>query len=294
MFNFLHSSQALFGEDLGERALNTVVSQSIRQLFTRSESVEAFVRCSPTSIWQGSIDGLTMSGRNLTIRKDFQIEEMLFETDVVSIDFRSALNGQISLKQPTQAIAQVILSEAGINYAFKSLLVAKRLQNISIPGLGDLPGGTVSFTGVKVELLPHNQIRLFAKANLPNYGTVPVFLRATLVVEKRRRLSFQHPHFELDLVPESIQAVSHDLTVSLVQLLDTMVDLDRFNLDGVKLRLNDLKTEGKKLIFSGYAQIEHFPGTSSGNPRTNACSHEGTSADNSVLLEPTPLMYRKA
>jgi hypothetical protein len=27
------------------------------------------------------------------------------------------------------------------------------------------------------------------------------------------------------------------------------------------LRVNRLETKGKQLVFSGYAQIEHFPGT---------------------------------
>jgi hypothetical protein len=40
-----------------------------------------------------------------------------------------------------------------------------------------------------------------------------------------------------------------------------MVDLERFNLDGVLLRVNRLETQGKQLVFSGYAQIDHFPGT---------------------------------
>lgn len=295
MFNFLHAP-GLFGNDLGERALNTVANQSIRHLFTRSESVEVSIRCPASNLLQGSIDSLAMSGRNLTIRRDFQVEEMLFETDVVAIDFRSALNGEqypavkqrglrslrrIRLRQPTQAIAKVILSEAGINHAFKSLLVTKRLQNVSIPTLRDIAGGTVSFTNVQVELLPHNQIRLSANTDLPNYGTVPIFLRATLVVEQRRRLSFQNPHFEFNLVPESLQAISHDLAVSFVQLLNNMVDLERFDLDGVKLRLNRLETQGKKLIFSGYAQVEHFPGTASRNPNTNRHSH-GSAEDNCV------------
>lgn len=279
MFNFLQGLKDLPGNDLGECAINAVASQSIQHLFTRSESVEAFVRCSPSSkLLQGSIDSFKMSGRNLTIRKDFQIEEMLFETDAVSIDFCSALKGQISLRQPTQAVAQVILSEAGINHAFKSELVAKRLQNISIPVLNNISGGTVSFTEIQVELLPNNRIRLFAKTDLPNYGTVPISMTATLVVEQRRRLSFQHPHFDLNLVPESIQAVSHDLTASFAQLLNNMIDLDRFDLDGVMLRLNRLETQGKKLIFSGYAQIEHFPGTSSGDRKTNSRSQELTGA----------------
>lgn len=38
-----------------------------------------------------------------------------------------------------------------------------------------------------------------------------------------------------------------------------MVDLDRFDLDGVMMRINRLETKGKQLIFSGYAQIERFP-----------------------------------
>ncbi|MGL6341817.1 MAG: DUF2993 domain-containing protein, partial [Waterburya sp.] len=36
---------------------------------------------------------------------------------------------------------------------------------------------------------------------------------------------------------------------------------DRFNLDGVKLRLNRLQTQGQMLLFSGYAQIERVPTT---------------------------------
>jgi hypothetical protein len=278
VFNLIKGLSDFPGNDLGGCAINAVASQSIRHLFTRSESVEVFIRCSPSSkLLLGSIDSFKMSGRNLTIRKDFQVEEMLFETDAVSIDFRSALSGQIRLRQPTQAVAQVILSEAGINHAFKSELVTKRLQNISVPALSNISGGKpISFTEVQVELLPNNRIRLFAKTDLPNYGTVPIFMTATLVVEQRRRLCFQHPHFDLNLVPEPIQAVSHDLTASFAQLLNHMIDLDRFDLDGVMLRLNRLETQGKKLIFSGYAQIEHFPGTSSGNPKTNAPSHERT------------------
>ncbi len=251
--------------DWGDRLVNTVASQSIKHLFTKSESVEVAVRCPSSKLLQGSIDSFKMSGRGLVIRKDFQVEEMSFETDAVALDFRSILNGHIRLKQPTCAVAQVTLSEAGINQAFKSELVKKRLQNISIAGLSDLSNGEpISFTDVELQLLPDNQVRIFANTNLP-YGTVPVCLTATLAIAQRRRLCFQHPHFELDLVPESIRGVSHDLTASFAQLLNNMIDLSSFDLDGVTMRLNNLETQGQKLIFSGYAQIEHFPGTFSSN-----------------------------
>lgn len=242
--------------------LNTVASKTIRHLFTQSESVEVFVRCYPSSkLLQGSIDSFKMSGRGLVIRKDFWVEEMSFETDAVAIDFSSVLSGKLALKQPTQAVAQVTLSEKGINQAFKAELVNKRLHNISLPSLTELSEGKpVSFSDVQLQLLPNNQVRILAKADLSKGELIPISLSATLGIERRRRLSFQNPQFEGDAVPESQREISAALTKALAEILDNMVDLDRFDLDGVTMRLNRLETQGHLLVFSGYAQIERIPG----------------------------------
>lgn len=248
------------GTDFGERMLNTAASQSIRHLFTESESVEVAIRCNPSSkLLQGTIDSFSMSGRSLVIRRDFYVEEMSFETDAVSIDFSSVLSGKIRLRQPTQAVAQVVLTEDGINQAFTSELVTQRLQNIDTPELANLSGGEpVTFSDVQVKLLPNNRIQIFAKTELPN-GSVPVSLVASLGVERRRRVVFQDAQFEPDVVPEALRGTSEALTKAFVEILNNMVDLDRFDLDGVLLRINRLETQGKQLIFSGYAQIERFP-----------------------------------
>ncbi|MCC5606386.1 DUF2993 domain-containing protein [Nostoc sp. CHAB 5834] len=261
MFGGLTGLQDPKGTDWGERMLNTVASQTIRHLFTQSESVEVFVRCYPSSkLLQGSIDSFKMSGRGLVIRKDFAVEEMSFETDAVAIDFGSVLSGKLSLKQPTQAIAQVILSEAGINQAFNAELVKKRLLNLTVPSLTELSGGEpVSFTEVQVQVLPGNRLQLVAKADLNNGELVPLNMSLALGIERRRRVSFKDPKIELDQVPEAQREISQTLSVALVEILDNMVDLDRFDLDGVKMRLNRLETEGQKLIFSGYAEIERIP-----------------------------------
>lgn len=261
MFGGLTGLQDPKGTDWGERMLNTVASQTIRHLFTQSESVEVFVRCYPSSkLLQGSIDSFKMSGRGLLIRKDFAVEEMSFETDAVSIDFGSVLSGKLTLKQPTQAVAQVILSEAGINHAFKAELVKKRLLNLTVPSLTALSGGQpVSFTEVQVQLLPGNQLQLEAKADLNNGELVPLSMTLTIGIEKRRRVSFKDPKIQIERVPEAQREISQTLSLALVEILDNMVDLDRFDLDGVKMRLNRLETEGQKLIFSGYAEIERIP-----------------------------------
>jgi LmeA-like phospholipid-binding len=248
--------------DLGEQMLNKVASQSIRHLFSESEAVEVTVKCSPSSkLLQGSIDSFKMNGRGLLIRKQFWVEEMWFETDAVSIDFSSVLAGKLRLKQPTQAVTQVILTEAGINRAFQAEMVSQKLNQVTDPELTALSGGEpVSFSDVVLRLLPHNRISIFAKAHLPN-GVIPISLTSTLAVERRRRIAFQDPQFEPDAVPESARGTAQVLTLAFAKLLDNMVDLDRFDLNGVMMRLNRLETDGDKLIFSGYAQIDQFPTT---------------------------------
>ena len=260
MLNGFTNLKNASGADLGERMLNKVASESIRHLFSKSESVEVSIRCSPSSkLLQGSLDSFKMGGHGLLIRKDFWVEEMRFETDAVAIDFSSVLSGKIRLKQPTQAIAQVTLTEAGINEAFKSELVVKRLQNVTEPALMNLSGGEpVSFSDIVLKLMPDNRIQIFAKALLPN-NTLPVSMTATLAIERRRRVAFQNPQFEPDAVPEELRGISEVLTMAFAEILDNMVDLDRFDLDGILLRINRLETQGEQLIFSGYAQIERFP-----------------------------------
>jgi len=249
------------GTDWGERMLNSVASKTIRHLLTQSESIEVSVRCYPSSkLLQGSIDNFKMSGRGLAIRKDFLVEEMSFETDAVALDFGSVLGGKLKFKQPTQAVAEVKLSEAGINHAFNAELVKKRLLNLDLPSLTELSGGEpVSFSEVQVELLPNNQVKILAKADLNSDELVPISMTATLAVERRRRVTFNNPQFTTELASEAQKEISQALAIAFAEILDNMVDLDRFDLDGVTLRINRLETIEKQLIFSGYAQIERIP-----------------------------------
>ena len=262
MFGSILGSQNQAGTDFGERMLNAAAAQSIRHLFSKSESVEIAVRCYPSSkLLQGSIDSFKMSGRGLVIKRQFEVEDMSFETDAVSIDYASVLGGKLRLKQPTQAVAQVILSEDAINRAFTADLVQQRLQKVDRPELTDLSGGEpVSFRSVNIQLLPDNQVKIAAETDLPNKKDVPIRLTATLAIEKRRRVSFKDPQFDAEAVPEEIRGLAETLSLAFAELLDSMVDLDRFDLDGVQLRINRLETNGKQLVFSGYAQIERFPG----------------------------------
>jgi hypothetical protein len=247
--------------DLGEKFLNQVASQAISRLFSASEHVDVQVRCFPSSkILQGVIDSFKMLGRGLVIRHQFPVAEMSFETDTLAIDFGAIMRGELKLKQPTQAIAQVVLSEAGINEAFRAELVRQRLENVSTPALDAISGEEpVTFRQIVVQLRPQNQITIYAQAQLPLQGLVPFQVSTTLTIERRRRILFTGAQFQAGLVTADIEPIAERLAAAFIELLNGMVDLDCFDLDGVTLRLNRLETQSERLVFSGYAQIDHFP-----------------------------------
>jgi hypothetical protein len=263
MFGGFTGFQSKGSNDFGERMINSVATQSLRHLFSRSDAVEVAVRCSPPSkMLQGTIDSFRMEGRGLVIRKEFEAAEMMFETDAVSIDVGSAIGGKIRLRQPTQAVAQVVLTEDAINRAFGAELVRQHLEGVTDEAVTTLSGGDpVTFRDIHITLLPDQKVKIAALTDLPNRKDVPIQLSAQVTVEKRRRIIFANPEFLPDGIPESILSISSTLTKGFAEVLNRMVDLERFNLDGVLLRVNRLETQGKQLVFSGYAQIEHFPGT---------------------------------
>ena len=263
MLGSLTGFQANPASDFGERTLNSVVTQSLRHLFSRSEFIDVAVRCSPSSkLLQGAIDSFRMEGRGLVMRKQFEAAEMMFETDAVAIDIGALLGGKVRLRQPTQAIAQVVLTEPAINQAFQADLVRQHLENLTDEALTNLSGGEpVSFRDIQLTLHPEQRVTIAAKIDLPNHQALPVQLTAQVTVEKRRRIIFANPEFLADGIPETVRGLAAVMTEGFATVLNRMVDLERFNLDGVLLRVNRLETQGKQLVFSGYAQIDQFPGT---------------------------------
>ncbi len=232
------------GAEWGDRVVNAVVSGAIARLFTTCESVTAEVGYqNPGQLLQGSIDSLTVNGTGLVIRREFPVTDLWFETDRVALDFSQVQQGKISLQEPTRAIAKVTLTEANINRALKATLVQPRLSD---------------FPEIEVQLLPDQKMRIFAKAKLGE-EYIPICLSAKVGNERRRRLVLENPQLELETIAPEWQNSAAKVSLTLIEALNQLVDVTRFNLDGVNLWLNRVEIEDKKLRFSGYAEITHFP-----------------------------------
>ncbi len=245
----------------GKQLINTVATEALRRMFSASESLSVDVRCqSPAQLLQGGLDGFRMEGVGLVIRRQFRTQSMNFETDAVAVDFGAVMQGRLALKNGTQAIAQVTLAEADLNQAFRAPLVTQHLINRQEPALLAASGGQpVSFGGIKLTLNENNSVRLSAVVEAIGMEAIPVTLDATVEVVRRRRIVFADQKFVASETPEELRDRATVFAKELGELLDNMVELDRFGLDGLTLRLNRLETRDKTLVFSGYAQIEYIP-----------------------------------
>lgn len=245
----------------GKQLINTVATEALRRMFSASESLGVDVRCqSPAQLLQGSLDGFRMEGTGLVIRRQFRTASMWFETDAVAIDFGAAMQGRLALKNGTQAMAKVTLAESDLNQAFRAPLVTQHLVNRQEPALLEASGGqAVSFGGIQLTLNNNNSVRLSATVEAIGMEAIPVTLDATVEVVRRRRIVFANQKFVAEQTPEPLRDRAAVFAKVLGELLDGMVDLDRFGLDGLTLRLNRLETRDKALVFSGYAQIEYIP-----------------------------------
>jgi len=88
---------------------------------------------------------------------------------------------------------------------------------------------------------------------------LPLTLTATLKLERRRRIRFQNLQLETDRLPLAQVPRAEKLRAVLATVLNGLIDVERWQLDGVLLRLNQMETAGSQLCFKGYAQINHFP-----------------------------------
>lgn len=118
--------------------------------------------------------------------------------------------------------------------------------------------GCVNFEQFRVTLQPHNHVRLQVVAHLLEQ-VLPLTLTATLKLERRRRIRFQNLQLETDRLPLAQVPRAEKLRGVLAAVLNGLIDVERWQLDGVLLRLNQMETAGSQLRFKGYAQINHFP-----------------------------------
>ena len=171
----------------------------------------------------------------------------------VSINPLSVAFGKVELTEPTQGTARVVLTESDINSAFNSEFIREKLQDQKV----EIDGESVSIVPDKVDFhLPgESQITIDATVRLKESNEI-------------HRISFAAvPHVSSDgkkIDLENVEygeseEISPTLTNALVDASSEILNLNNFDLQGMSLKIKNLKVEIGKLILTTEAYVEQIP-----------------------------------
>lgn len=235
----------------GDQLVSKAVSAAIAALFKRTGKLEATVRAEPVSkLLQGSVDGFDFIGNSMLMYNGLRIEAMELFVQAVSIDFGAIFRGQVKLRQPTQATLRVVLTESDLTNSFNTPFVVGKLQQLQYEKQ------PLHFQKTEMTLKDDGSMRIQSQV-LVGDRIKPWDLDITskLEIEDRTHIRFV-----------DVTYAGNDNSVALgkavIEHVNSLLDLDKFALDGTQLRVDKVRTRKQNLVFYGTAQINQFPNRS--------------------------------
>ncbi|MEH2386922.1 MAG: DUF2993 domain-containing protein [Nostoc sp.] len=238
---------------LGEQALNKATEIGLSSQLDEVENLDVNIKTDPLKLVQGQVDAVTIEGEGLVMQKDLRMEELKIEMTSVAINPLSVAFGKIELTKPTDANAEVVLTEADINRAFNSEYVRAQLQSQKIHINGQLT--TIQPESVDFRLPGDGKVALNASIKLVETGE-----NQQVAFSAVPRISANGKTVTLENVEygES-EEISPELTKALIDETSEILNLSNFDLEGMSLQVKQLKVEVGKLTLQAEAYIEQIP-----------------------------------
>ena len=240
-------------QGLGEQALNKAAEIGISSQLDEVEELDVNIKTDPLKLMQGQVDSVTIEGEGMVMQGDLRMEELDMQMSGVAINPLSAAFGKIELTKPAQGSAHVVLTEVDINRAFNSEYVRNQLQSQK-----------VNVNGQPMTINPQH-----VDFRLPGEGKVA--LNATVLLSETgetKQVAFTAvPHVGVNGQTVSLEDVKYDegeeispeLTKALVDQTSEILNLSNFDLEGITLKINNLKVEAGKLALEAEAYVEQIP-----------------------------------
>ncbi|MEH2394408.1 MAG: DUF2993 domain-containing protein [Nostoc sp.] len=238
---------------LGEQALNKAAEIGLSSQLDEVESLDVSIKTDPFKIVQGQVDSVTIEGEGMVMQKDLRMEEFDMQMTNVAINPLSVAFGKIELTRPTEANAQVVLTETDINRAFNSEYVRSQLQSQKINVNGKLT--TIEPQHVEFRLPGDGKVALNATMKIVETGE-----NQQVAFSAVPRISANGKTVTLENVEYGESGeISPDLTKALIDQTSEILNLSNFDLEGISLQVNQLKVEVGKLTLQAEAYVEKIP-----------------------------------
>ncbi|MGF1601484.1 MAG: DUF2993 domain-containing protein [Thermosynechococcaceae cyanobacterium] len=232
----------------GDQLISKAVKAAISALLKQTDQLEVKVKAEPVAkLLQGSVDGFDFVSQGMVMHSGLKVESMELYVQAVSIDFGAIFKGQVQLKQPTQATMRIALTEEDLTTSFNTPFLIEKLQKLSHQGK------PLVFEKTDITINDDQEIRMQSTIRQETIEkAIDVDITAHLQVQDRRKIQFVDVSYGGDS-----RAV--ELGNVLTEHVNELLDLDQFALDGMQLRVDQLRLRNKQMTLYGMAHIDKFP-----------------------------------
>ncbi|MBV9388312.1 MAG: DUF2993 domain-containing protein [Chroococcidiopsidaceae cyanobacterium CP_BM_ER_R8_30] len=240
---------------LGEQALNKMAEMAIASQIETAENLEVQVKIDPSNLAKGEVDALAIKGEGLLMHPDLRMAKLQMQINSIAVKPFKALFGRIELVKPTVGTAQIVITEADLDYAFNSEKIHSRLRQTVL----HLDGKQLVIKSVQVtcNLLSDGKIAMYIKL-------VPFETEASKQFSFTATLSISAD--EQTIVLQDIQypvgkEPPLELTHTLAEWASEILNLQNFEMEGILLYLHQVAVEAGNLILQAEALVTQFPGS---------------------------------
>jgi hypothetical protein len=240
-------------QGLGEQALNKAAEAGLASQLDEVENLDVNIKANPIELVQGKVEAVTVTGEGLVMQQDLRVETLTMEMASVAINPINAAFGKVELTRPTEASAQVVLTEADINRAFNSDYVRSQLQGQQINVNGQPV--TVHLQSIDFQIPSAGKISLTALLKIDESEEVQqvAFSAVPKVSSDGQSVVLE------DVEYGDREEISPDLTKALVNETSDILNLSNFDLPGMSLKVNHLRVEPGKLTLQADVSVEKIP-----------------------------------
>ncbi|BAQ60797.1 hypothetical protein GM3708_1203 [Geminocystis sp. NIES-3708] len=237
-----------FSGQNGDKIVSKAITTAIAALFKKTGNLQANLRVEPVAkLLQGSIDGFDFIGNGMLMYNGLRLEAMELYLQAVSIDFSAIFSGKVKLRQPTQATMRVVITEEDLTTSFNTPFIIEKLQRLEYEGKSLHFQQTQMTVNEDKSLTIKSQIKIGDTEEVTN-----IDIKANLDLQGRTKIQFTNPQYQENSEGQRLGKV-------ILDHVNNLLDLDKFSIDGIRLRVDRARIKDKEFIFYGTAEIDHFP-----------------------------------
>jgi LmeA-like phospholipid-binding len=245
----------MLGEQrLEEQVLAQEAKKRVSEQLDTAEKIDVDIQTDLLKIIQGKVDGVHFSGQGLII-KNIRVQEIILQSNKISVNPLSALFGEIELNEPIDVTARMVLTEADINQALISKYVRSNMQTFNL----DVDGRTVSLKPQEIEIqLPGDgKIGFVGKVIIQDTRNIDT-IGLTALFSPRKG---DKPILMEKFYCKEGNGISFNVVLALLQKVKELINLPYLDFEDMALRVKEMEVEKGQISLLIDLRVKHVPST---------------------------------